>query len=277
MLRGEKHAKRAAQQHRKQVMEDEGSGSDNDEFFDRTKKKTEFGINTKVETYDSLLTSMTLLGDKKDTLLKDLQDIQRESVALAEGEDSLDEFMNNNAKSILAEKQKVIQSAIDQLEKDGARIERLLKIAAPALKRTDVLPKPGTNKKDFNVMTACQLFTIEDDKKAKKTIKKEHLLCSEIPSAFLVNTSSEGDVNTNITGVEPTTLQEASIEPEQAPSTGENKPSKRERQRMKKKEKELEQQKRIKLEEYESKYEEWIPPTNQSGDGRTALNEKLGY
>ena len=27
----------------------------------------------------------------------------------------------------------------------------------------------------------------------------------------------------------------------------------------------------------DSKYDVWVPPQNQSGDGKTSLNEKLGY
>ena len=27
----------------------------------------------------------------------------------------------------------------------------------------------------------------------------------------------------------------------------------------------------------DSKYDVWLPPENQSGDGKTSLNEKLGY
>ena len=27
----------------------------------------------------------------------------------------------------------------------------------------------------------------------------------------------------------------------------------------------------------DSKYDVWVPPENQSGDGKTSLNEKLGY
>lgn len=38
----------------------------------------------------------------------------------------------------------------------------------------------------------------------------------------------------------------------------------------------------IKEEQYyqvgmDSKYDVWVPPSNQSGDGKTSLNEKLGY
>lgn len=37
------------------------------------------------------------------------------------------------------------------------------------------------------------------------------------------------------------------------------------------------EKKRKKYDEDDPNYDTWVPPSQQSGDGRTALNDKLGY
>lgn len=37
------------------------------------------------------------------------------------------------------------------------------------------------------------------------------------------------------------------------------------------------EKKRKKYDEDDPNYDSWVPPSQQSGDGRTALNDKLGY
>jgi len=134
------------------------------------------------------------------------------------------------------------------------------------------MPSTGTEIKTTNT---TQVFSVTEEEKTKNKIKNEHLLNNEIPDEFRVHNGEEDEEDTDTkTGVSNASELVAKTEPSEE---YQKKPNKREKQREKKKEKEKQQQKRKKLEEYEAKYDDWVPPLNQTGDGRTTLNEKFGY
>lgn len=154
--------------------DDDDDNSDDDEFFDRTKKKdgmklsralayiniyAELLSTTQVETYETLTAKKTDLEAKKDALKRELVAIggtdsgnakQTSKFSVTklfaatkeEDEDSLDAFMNTNAASIQGDKKKRIQAQIADLEKDEAKLDRLIKRVAPALKPMAPRPAP---------------------------------------------------------------------------------------------------------------------------------------
>ncbi|KAL3629489.1 hypothetical protein CASFOL_026711 [Castilleja foliolosa] len=119
------------------MEEDEDYMSDDDDFYDRTKKpsKNKSGENKSVETADSLL-------DKKDTLIKQIED--KEKLILAEDNkpaeineatetgDALDSYMSAVSSQLVTDSKEKLQKDKSVLQSELDRILYLLKIADPA-------------------------------------------------------------------------------------------------------------------------------------------------
>ncbi|CAA7055528.1 unnamed protein product [Microthlaspi erraticum] len=124
---------------KKGIVEDEDDfSSDEDDFYDRTKKKplTQKGSESQtVETVDSLL-------EKRDKVLKEIEEkneqlsaeknkMEIETVAEVESGDSLDAYMTGLSTSLVQDKTTQIQQELSALQSELDRILYLLKIADP--------------------------------------------------------------------------------------------------------------------------------------------------
>ncbi|CAE6205960.1 unnamed protein product [Arabidopsis arenosa] len=123
------------------VEEEEDLSSDEDDFYDRTKKKpsTQKGSeNQTVETVDSLL-------DKRDNVLKEIEAKNEQllteknkmeienvtEVASADSLDALDAYMTGLSTTLVQDKTAQIQQELSTLQSELSRILYLLKIADP--------------------------------------------------------------------------------------------------------------------------------------------------
>ncbi|TXG57646.1 hypothetical protein EZV62_015475 [Acer yangbiense] len=128
--------------------DDEDFSSDDDEFYDRTKKKPltqNAGENQIVETADTLL-------DKRDALMKEFEDkkesLEREKNKMAsetavenEAGDALDAYMSGLSSQLVLDKTAQLQKELSTLQSELDRIFYLLKIADPmgeTTKRRDI-------------------------------------------------------------------------------------------------------------------------------------------
>ncbi|KAL5582054.1 hypothetical protein UlMin_014496 [Ulmus minor] len=113
--------------------------SDEDEFYDRTKKKPfgkKAGENQSVETADTLLDKrdviMKEMEDKKEMLLNEKNKMASENKEETEVGDALDAFMSGLSSQLVLDKTNQIQEEISTLQSELDRILYLLKIADPA-------------------------------------------------------------------------------------------------------------------------------------------------
>ncbi|KAL1194348.1 phosphatase 1 regulatory inhibitor subunit PPP1R8-like protein [Cardamine amara subsp. amara] len=120
------------------VEDEEDLSSDEDDFYDRTKKKpsTQKGSESQtVETVDSLL-------DKRDNVLKEIEakneqlsaeknKMETENVTDVATGDSLDAYMTGLSTTLVQDKTTQIQQELSALQSELSRILYLLKIADP--------------------------------------------------------------------------------------------------------------------------------------------------
>ncbi|PON82131.1 Serine/threonine protein kinase [Trema orientale] len=137
--------------------EDDEFLSDDDEFYDRTKKKAsgkKAGENQSVETVDTLL-------DKRDAIMKEIEDkkellsTEKNKIASVKTEetetgDALDAFMSGISSQLVIDKTTQLQEELLALQPELDRILYLLKIADPtgeAAKKRDLkVQEPKANK-----------------------------------------------------------------------------------------------------------------------------------
>ncbi|CAL9102887.1 unnamed protein product [Musa textilis] len=124
---------------KKETVEDEdGMLSDDDDFYDRTKKKPaaqKSGEQKSVETADSLLdkkdTIINQIEEKKALLLKEKEKGVTGSVNSTEGGDDLDAYMSGLSSQLVHDRVTKIQNELVDLQTDLDKILYLLKIADP--------------------------------------------------------------------------------------------------------------------------------------------------
>ncbi|KAF4375927.1 hypothetical protein F8388_010069 [Cannabis sativa] len=118
--------------------EEEEFLSDEDEFYDRTKKKSsgkKDAENPSVETADTLLDKrdviMKEIEDKKEMILAEKNKIASEKTEETETGDALDAFMSGISSQLVIDTTTQLQEELTALQADLDRILYLLKIADP--------------------------------------------------------------------------------------------------------------------------------------------------
>ncbi|KAF5748898.1 kanadaptin [Tripterygium wilfordii] len=142
--------------HRKKgaTEDDEEFLSDEDEFYDRTKKrpKKKIGESQSVETADTLLEKrddiMREMEDKKELLLAEKNKMASETSEETEAGDVLDAYMSGLSSQLVLDKTAELEKELSSLQSELDRVVFLLKIADPtgetAKKRDSIAlaPKP---------------------------------------------------------------------------------------------------------------------------------------
>ncbi|KNE69295.1 hypothetical protein AMAG_13675 [Allomyces macrogynus ATCC 38327] len=125
------------QQRMRELMGDVDDGDD-DEFFDRTGGMSKKGrgepAQTKktVETYESLLDKKTALTDDRAKLDDEIAALERSASGTGDDdEDELDQFMHQLDQDQQRDKIRALQKQRDELDRELARVDQLLVVAAP--------------------------------------------------------------------------------------------------------------------------------------------------
>ncbi|KAK0167609.1 hypothetical protein PV327_004983 [Microctonus hyperodae] len=287
--------------------------SDEDNFLDRTgtverkreqRMKNAGKLEEKAETYTSLI-------EKHSDVVKKITEIQntlnnhenanKNTTTDDSNEDALDAFMSNLSSALL-NKTDIIQMKrqLQHLRKEQESLEKLIDIVKPANLPSLKLPQ-SIESIDKSTENYMKIFINSNDKHQQLGKKEQRLVPNKGQYGLIkkeeLNTVNEAEINKYYDNVDEAQM-EISIQPSQSTdndeklikNTGNDTNVKNdESEALKKKKRNLRKMQHradkvaSKIEKtydenlYKEDYSMWIPPDNQSGDGKTSLNEKLGY
>ncbi|XP_057318502.1 kanadaptin [Microplitis mediator] len=287
--------------------------SDEDNYLDRTgtverkreqRMRNAGKLETKAETYATLvekLSGVTKEIKEIEVKLKKHQDTKR-GVDSDSNEDALDAFMSNLSSAVLNKSDILkMKSQLQQLKKEEENLKKLVDFAKPANLPSlvsssaveDQTEKPEKEKRrrtDDDDGLVCKL--VEDEE--RKVSKSRYGLIKSEEIAVIQKELKQGDEVDEQESVEGKKTEEnegfeGKIEQEGSKKTEKKNEELSEAELLKRKKKNMKRtQKRAEKAAKESKksydedihsvdYSTWVPPSNQSGDGRTSLNDKFGY
>ncbi|KAJ3362617.1 hypothetical protein GGF32_005857 [Allomyces javanicus] len=241
------------QQRMRELMGDVDDGGD-DEFFDRTGGTSKKGrgesaqVKKTVETYESLLDKKTVLTDARAQLGGEIAGLEKSASGTGEDdEDELDQFMHQLDQDQQREKIRALQKQRDDLDRELARVEQLLVVAAPtqlSLSAPNHTTSPGTLQPAAATPLSSTSPSARSPAPGPKRPNEEPELKPE-PKKRRVGPA-----------VGPVRPPAAALAPFASAAAGATSAG---------------------VDEDEGAEAVWVPPANQRGDGRTVLNDKYGY
>lgn len=280
------------------------SDSENDDdFLDRTgdierrrKRKTQ-------QDSSAALTYEELLGQETD-LQSRIAEIEAKIVANKSKQakkaetDDLDDFMDNmkqEANQTVVDKVEIKKYRVEQLmlQKDLKQVQRLIQITKP-------LNLPTITKSEEAVGDQEQEEEPIKPKRMKVEKEMPHKSDADVELQEKEMDNVEKKERTTVKTVVDLNLKETRREPtkeaviaqspakkglQKAPNADTSSAMAMEAAEKKKARQRIRIRKQVRdnvdmeetVEEIEEKFTDWLPPTNQSGDGTTSLNDKLGY
>lgn len=287
-------------QNSKKVLRKELYDNDDSDLIDETvKKKQKKGHDTEVDNYETLNVKWKTVNDELCKLKVRLSTIGLEPGTKPENlptevTDSLDVYLAemNKKKFGLTLNEKIEKSnfrmQIKQLEREQSRLEKLIQIAKPSEVKIQVnnrLPLSSTSNvttPSSSLMLAANSDKVSSNDSTREDAKPIDRIDDETSAPIRHN-----DISNDVSrGGEPPLAEEGQMKAPTAKSKTASSSSAKLIRKMRQdsiidaieKEKKLEK-KRLQgpVPENETDYVGWLPPVNQSGDGKTHLNDKFGY
>nr|CAG4643049.1 EOG090X026V [Ilyocryptus agilis] len=305
LLRSSNHESRAIR--RKRVYDEDHYSSDEDTFFDRTgaverKRKSKIqGSAESVETYESLMSKYEEVENEIARHQKNLADVSTAARKAADIDaDDLDAYMaaleqteasGSNKKKSMA----TLKADLLSLTREQTRLRKLIDLARPA--SLPPLKPISAEVRKFPVASPLKQLEREPAQPRNLESNAEKRFTS---ARDVVNANNENPVpcdkkrepeKPQITisqPVQPTNQQIVKdvipdeVKTDEVPTSDAKQTSGLITRKRKKHEKKSAEA-AVNLQKYDddkfdsSKYAMWVPPENQSGDGKNALNRKLGY
>ncbi len=283
--------------------QEEDMDSDNDMIDEtvkiskkRTKRDSESNSDDTVDNYETLNQKWSQMNEELRQLRIKLAKIGAQNDSQQdvgqEFDDSLDNYMASIGKqkyglSISDKIEKSnIKMKITQLEKEQQKVEKLIKLAKPSIEFQDV----STSSSSTNVKQSDQTLSESEikinskqdlkssEENVKNIILNEKIDVKKDDKKLKVEKQEVIDRNQIILQKTEAIINEMKSEKRKNISESKTK-SKLKAQSIVEaieKEKKLENKAKQKP-SYDNDFVDWLPPTDQSGDGKTHLNYKFGY
>ncbi|CEO95503.1 unnamed protein product (mitochondrion) [Plasmodiophora brassicae] len=247
---------------------------ENDDFYDRTKAtamseaKRQKRVKA-VETLSSLKAQLTNVADREQELARKIAELQSKAQsAPEETEDELDSYMASIGKAGAAQQVVSMQEKLNHLADERDRLEKLIRIATPA--GSHLVPSADWAHTTVAKAISKEPVRAQDPTHEERQDKsgpavapepKQNLLPMSTPAALPTETVSSADTYI-LPGIDDLQRKGGLLIP------------KRHSTRRRAEESVCSEDGIVAEIEHVS---DWVPPVHQTGDGRTSLNEKLGY
>ncbi|ORZ36803.1 hypothetical protein BCR44DRAFT_36345 [Catenaria anguillulae PL171] len=254
---------------RKLLSDADRTSDGEDEFFDRSGASRHPGANhthankkAVVETFESLNAKMAELQAKREGVQLELDEMRAQLGAGSAGDaevDELDAYMQGLDQAQMREAVKVKEQELGEVDKDLERVKQLVEIARPS--------SGSSVAAALSPIAVPKLSAAAPKSPAKKRAITDDEQSSKPPSPKRTRT------------VQPDlTAKPASVVAQRGPA----RPPAAVAPRSLARDMGMDVEAEVESDDEEQmtrqeKSVEWMPPQGQTGDGRTALNDKLGY
>uniref|UniRef100_A0A6V7J4G3 FHA domain-containing protein n=1 Tax=Bracon brevicornis TaxID=1563983 RepID=A0A6V7J4G3_9HYME len=275
--------------------------SDEDNYLDRTgaverkreqRMRNAGKLETKVENYNSLIEKQQEVQEKISKIETTLENHRKAKSAQDDesGEDALDAFMSHLNTALLNKSDIIkLKSQLVSLRKEEEQLRKLVDIARPAnlpalksnISECEPEPKKVEEKKSTEIPTpkpqsSKEANTVDEDKIVQSNTRYGLIKATD------VQTERENDKKAEEISNKESPMEIAEDNHDTKDNTNsDDSVSKQKKRNQRKIQKKAEKAAKEVGKEYPDMYSEdysmWVPPDDQSGDGKTNLNDKYGY
>ncbi|PKY26559.1 hypothetical protein RhiirB3_513757 [Rhizophagus irregularis] len=290
LLRASHDEASARKKRMRELLGDDDNDDDYDSFYDRTGQAERAKLRKiqpqKIETYESLTRQreeLTIKIKEIQSKISNAKEFEKSSPIIT-AEDDLDSYMNTINKDLNNESVTNLEATLRDLLKQDLRLAKLIEITKPLDIMQSISMTPSPSKSNIANSNA----TIVEPKikvNVEKTQQDTPISSSnefKIPVSINVEHIDDDDQSLIVLPSKKSLNNEISQKRENFPDKEEINDEKEKRIKtmipMTPQENERKQRKAEELNELEiEEAMAWEPPKDQTGDGRTALNDKYGY
>ncbi|GES86813.1 kanadaptin [Rhizophagus clarus] len=287
LLRASQDEASARKKRMRELLGDDDNDDDYDSFYDRTGQAERAKLRKiqpqKVETYESLTRQreeLTIKIKEIRSKISNAKEFEKSSPIIA-AEDDLDSYMNTINKDLNSESVTNLEATLRDLLKQDLRLAKLIEITKPL----DIMQGSSMTSSLSKSNVANSNTTIVEPK-IKANVKRDIPILSsdkfKIPISVNTERSDSDDDDLSLIPSKKSSDNKISQKRQNFPDKEEINNEKEKRIKtmipMTPQEYEIKQRKAEELNELEIEdVTAWEPPKDQTGDGRTALNDKYGY